>query len=230
MIGARSFFWKKGSGQAHVTSYPVFRSQTSLSYASRQTMFVGPPVGLADNDMMIGTVFVGAGNATPLSPTPPAGWAELGTPTHVIDGSDFNGMLHIFWKIALSESEDDITFDLGGFQPCQAIVKAYSSCSGIGAASTNTGFTNSASLPDISTGISITTTAPRSLLLWESHDWEATGAISPPSGMTERFDSLIYCADQQIASAGATGNRTQNNGNFIDGEPWAVRMVELLAA
>jgi hypothetical protein len=115
----------------------------------------------------------------------------------------------------------------------QGAMAAYSGCLASGtpfsaATSNNTGSGPNATT---STGLGITTTVANSWLLYIAHDYEGTGALSPPSGMTERFDSLVYTADQVIASAGATGTRTQTNGNTTAAaEQWAVRMVELLAA
>jgi len=109
------------------------------------------------------------------------------------------------------------------------VLKAYSGClaSGtpLGATTNRTGLFNA------SIGDSITTTAANSFLLYEAHDWTGSGTLTPPAGMTERYDNLLYSADELIASAGATGNRTQTNGNgAVPGNQWAVRMVELLAA
>ena len=44
--------------------------------------------------------------------------------------------------------------------------------------------------------------------------------------MTERYDStLIYVADQTIASPGATGNKTQSNRNDINAYPFGAVLI-----
>jgi hypothetical protein len=206
----------------------AFRSLTSIAYGSRTNTVLTAPAGIVNGDILLAAIFVGSGSA-PTAPTPPAGFTAFGTAT-TANASGFFSNFSIFWKRAASES-GSYTFTHVAYSS-QAVLKAYSGClaSGTPLGATSNNVTTGVA-PQTSTGTGITTTAANSFLLWESHDWEGTGTLSPPSGMTERFDGLIYSADQLIASAGATGNRTQTNGNTTaTAEQWAVRMVELLAA
>lgn len=201
----------------------AFRSLTSTTYAARTNTVLTAPAALADGDILIATIFVGSGSV-PTVPTPPTGFTAFGTPT-TAGGAGFFSNFSIFWKRALSES-GSYTFTHAAYSS-QGELRAYSGClaSGtpLGATSNNTGTGSS------TVGTGITTTAANSFLLFDTHDWVVSGTLSPPTGMTERFDGLVHSSDQLIVSAGATGNRTQTNGNG-GADPWAVRMVELLAA
>jgi hypothetical protein len=203
----------------------AFRSLTSTSYANRTNTVLAAPAGLANGDILIAMIVTGQSGSVPPLPAPPAGFAPFGTDTNVNDGS-FYGRLGIFWKRAAGES-GSYTFSHATCSS-QGLLKAYSGCLGsgtpLGATANRTGFFTG------SIGDSITTTAANSYLLYEAHDWTGSGALAPPTGMTERFDGLIYSADEPIVAAGATGTRAQTNANAAGGEPWAVRMVELLAA
>ena len=203
----------------------AFRSLTNTTYASRVSTTLTPPAGLTNGDILIATLLIARGTA-PFTPSLPAGFAEFGTATQVTDGG-LVADLHIYWKRAASESGDYVFTTVTTEHNTQGVMKAYSGCKASGtplaATSNNTGTGSAAS------GTSITTTAANSWLLYVAHDWEATSALTPPTGMTERFDNLVYVADQLIAAAGATGTRSQTNANTGTGR-WAVRMVELLAA
>lgn len=201
----------------------AFRSLTSTTYASRTDTTLAAPAGLADNDILVAVILVGRGSS-PFAPTPPAGFVAFGTATSVTDGV-FVVDLYVFWKRAASES-GSYTFTHAA-QSSQGLLKAYSGCltSGtpLNATANNTG-TGTTSI-----GSSITTTDFNSFLLFESHEWDGTGGRTPPTGMSERFDSLQYSADELITAIGATGARSYTNANSNPSFPWAVRMIELLA-
>ena len=203
----------------------AFRSLTSTGYASRTNTVLTAPAGLADGDILL-CALVTALTGTAPTPTAAAGFSQIGTATSVTAGG-FNGKLWLYWKRAASES-GSYTFTHATCSS-QGVLTAYSggkvSGTPTGATINNTG--TNPNHNDISTGLSITTTAANSWLLYLAHDWTGSGTLSPPSGMTERFDNLLYSADELISAAGATGNRTQNNASAL-GEPWATRMVELL--
>lgn len=200
------------------------RSQSTTTYTSRTNIPITAPSGIADSDILLAGICTGL-NGTP--PTPAlAGWAAFGTTT-LVNGAGFQVRETILWKRAASES-GSYTFThstassvgwMGAFPGCIA------SGTPLSATSNNTGVSGSTS-----TGTGITTTAANSWLLWLGHDFaDTTNNLTPPSGMTEIADlTLLYVANELRASAGATGNRTMTN-NSTSG-PWAVRMVELLAA
>lgn len=205
----------------------AFRSLTSISYGSRSNTTLSPPAGIVDGDILIAVIVTALAGGPPAT-TPPPGFTVFGTETSVTDSSTFNGRMNIYWKRAASEAGSYAFAHASCSTQC--LIKAYSggkaSGTPLGATSNNNGGA------EFSVGTGITTTAANSFLLFEAHDWNGAGALAAPAGMTERFDNLLYSADELIASAGATGNRNQTNGNpaGVGNNKWAVRMVELLAA
>lgn len=198
------------------------RSKTSTTYASRTNTTLAAPSGLADNDILLAGIFVGASGTAP-SVAAPSGFTALsGSPTSVTDVYGFQGKFNLFWKRAASES-GSYTFSHSSASSqglLLAISGAVTSGSPIDASSNNTGVGNT------STATGVTTTVPNDLLLYIAHDWEGLGALSPPSGFTEIFDSLIYSARMSQATAGASGSKTQTNGNLYD-EPWAAWLIAI---
>lgn len=206
----------------------ALRSQTNTAYAASQTSTVlAAPAGLTNGDILLCTLFVGALNTSP-PVTAPAGFAEFGPPTSVTDAGSFNGMLHIYWKRAAGES-GSYTFTHASAST-QGLLEAFSGCKSSGtplaAESTNSGV--AASIPSLSTGTSIVTTTANSWLLFQAHDWQGGGGLTPPTGMTEDFDGLVYAAHELRPTPGATGIRTMVNSNISVGSGWGVIMVELL--
>lgn len=203
----------------------AYRSQTSTTYASRTNTVLTAPAGLANDDILIALVFTGK-TGTPTVATPPAGFTAIGTFTGVADGGGFEARTLAWWKRAASES-GSYTFTHVAASS-QGLMLAYSGCitsgSPIDVASQNTGTGTT------TTGTGVTTTAANAMVLALNHDWEGTGTLSPPSGMTERFDGLLYAAEVIQASAGATGNKVQTNANTSGGYPWAARVIALKEA
>lgn len=203
----------------------AFVSGSNTAYGPRTNITIAPPAGLADGNIMVAQIAVGDGAIR--TPGTPTGWNVFGT-----DFSDNAAGFFVnnrtFWKRALSES-GSYTFTTISSSSSAGWIGCYSGCIATGtplaATLTNTGTGTT------STGLGITTTAPNSFLLWLGQDFaDTTNPLSPPTGMTERLDAVvIYTADQLIASAGPTGNRTMTN-NSGSSSPWGVRMVELLAA
>jgi hypothetical protein len=109
----------------------------------------------------------------------------------VTDSAGFNGRLNVLWKRAAFES-GSYTFAHSSASSqglLIAVSGAVTSGSPIDASTPNTGAGTT------TTALSVTTTSANDLLFYIAHDWEGTGGLSPPTGFTERFDSLIYAAD-----------------------------------
>ena len=204
----------------------ALRSQSSTTYASRTNTVVTAPASISDGDILVCAI-VGAAQTTAPTITGPTGWTAFGTATSVLDGGSFNAKYWLFWKRAASES-GSYTFT-HTTASTQAFLAAYSGCiaSGtpLGATANNVGSNNTA------TGLSITTTAANSWLLYFEHCWgdSAQSAPTSPVMTTDLNGAIVFASHLLFASAGATGNVTQNNGNST-ADPWATRMVELLAA
>lgn len=202
----------------------AIRSQTSTTYASRTNTVLTAPTGLANDDILFAVIF-NALTGTPSVPTPPAGFTQIGTST--ADGAGgFNDKFSLFWKRAASES-GSYTFTHAAASS-QGLLLAISGAATSGSP-VDVFSSNSSNTGSTSTGLSVTTTVANDLLLYIEHDWEGLGTLSPPTGMTEVFDSLIYAASLALGAAGATGNKTQTNGNG-GGNPWAAWLVAIAPA
>lgn len=208
----------------------AFRSIASTTYASRTNTTVSAPAGIVNDDILIAAIFVGASGSSP-AVTPPSGFTLIGTPTVVADGTSFTARFSIYWKRAASESGSYTFTHAAGSS--QAIIVAVSGALASGSpidVSSSNSLTNPGSGGNTAIATGVTTTGADDLLLYVAHDWEGLGALSPPSGMTERFDGLVYAASQALTASGATGNKTQTNGNAASGMPWAAWLVAIKSA
>jgi hypothetical protein len=203
----------------------AFRSIASTTYASRTNTTVTAPASIANDDILIAAIFAGANAGAPAI-TPPTGFTELlRSPTQATDMTFF-GQFHVYWKRAASESGSYVFTHATG--STQAGIVAIS-----GVPSTGTPiFTYSVNslvnaIGATTTATGITTGAANDLLLYIAHDWAGGGALSPPTGFTERLDGLIYIADKIQASAGASGNVTQTNGNSTVIGNWAAFLLDI---
>lgn len=197
----------------------AWRSNSTVSWATRTTTTFTAPAGIA-NDDILASVFYYSGYTPPAAPTPPSGFTLFSTMLDITDGS-WHIEQRLYWKRASGES-GNYSFTHGSFATfghMAALSGCLTSGTPFGATSVNGSTSGSSGV-----GTGITTTAANSWLLFIAADMQGTGGLTPPTGMTERRDADDYWADQLIASAGATGNRTQTN----NGGGWGVRMVELL--
>jgi hypothetical protein len=202
---------------------PVHRSNSSVTYGSRTNTTITAPAGIVDGDILLLSLFLGS-TGTP-TPTPPSGFASVGVGPSFGSQAGFNGWLYQWWKRAASESGSytttHATCSSQGVITC--IKDAIQTGNPIDAVSVSA----SSSTGTVSTASSITTTVAGDLLIWGSHDWTATKALNPPAGMTERFDDLVYMADERLRVAGATGARTQTNGNPGSTDVWAAYLIAI---
>ena len=212
----------------------AYISGSSLTYGAGRTSTVVPaPAGIANGHTLLAWLFGGYGSATPPpATTPPAGWTKFGTDLQLVQGAGiFAGRIEMWWKRAASESGSytwtHVTENTACFIDCFSGAK--SSGVPLGATSVNSG-TAIGSGQITATGLSITTTAANSWLLFHGIDWgDQSNNLSPPAGMTERADMvLLYGAGELRATAGATGDRSHLCNSVNNGSPWGVRMTELL--
>jgi hypothetical protein len=203
----------------------AFRSLSSTTYASRTNTTVTAPTGIANNDILIAAIFTGG--ASPPTPTFPTGFTAIDN-TSVSDTGGFIGKFYVAWKRAASESGSYVFTHTAASS--QAFISAYSACAASGSPidtySKNFATGNQSNPTTTATGI--TTSVANTQLLYVAHDWTGSGTLTPPTGFTERFDSLVYTADSANASAGATGNVTQTHGTASD--EWSAFLIALLPA
>jgi hypothetical protein len=205
---------------------PAFRSASNGAYSAKVNTTVNAPAGIVDGDVLIFFLFI-AISGTPPTPTPPAGFTALaGFPSAQFGLSGFNARVYAWWKIAASES--------GSY------TATHSSASSQGSMLAVSGAHQTAPIdpnPTVNTGTGTTTTAlglttdkDGDLLIFIGTDWGTTANnLTPPSGstptFTERQDvALTYIATGNLATAGATGNKTiTNNSSATD--PWSGSLI-----
>jgi len=210
---------------------PYVRSISGVRYVpARDDITLNAPIDIQDGDILLLFALVGdAGGAAPTI-TPPSGFTAItlgagNNPTTVTAGG-FNVKFFAWWKRASSEGSTYLVDWTGNFSAeammlCIRGAKASGDPTNIAASATGTGSTT--------TGPSITTTVANTLLVLASHDFTGGIDTTPPTGMSEAFDSgpLMFEAFQAIAATGATGTRTFTNPNSGGGDPWAAFMIAI---
>ena len=207
----------------------AFRSLTSTTYASRTNTTLTAPAGLANGDILLAAIITGANNPGVAS-TPPAGFTALpGSPTTVFDAGGFYGKLAVYKKVAASESGSyTFTHATASSQGVLLAVSGADGTSPVDVSSSNFSGTGATGGGNTTTATGVTTTNPADLLVYLAHDWTGSGALSPPAGFTENFDSLLYVGTKLLTAAGATGSVTQTNGNPNNpGNPWAAYLIAI---
>ena len=202
----------------------AFRSISTMTYADRsRPVSIIPPTGIVDGDNLF-LVFI-VGESAEVTITPPAGFTVLQA-QNIVTVSGFTVTRILAWKRASGESGNYEVEMSGTNHNCQGIMIAVS-----GASATTPVSSDNEGTGTTTTATGITTPSNNSLVMFIAHNWALYGAASPPSGttptFTEQFDSatsLIYVATGVLATAGATGNKTQANGNSSS-DGWAAYLV-----
>jgi hypothetical protein len=185
-------------------------SGSNTTYASRANTTITAPSGIANNDVMIARIVTAASSEAP-DPTAPAGWTQIGS---TIDGTagGFNLEARDYIKVASGESGNYTwTHSTASSQGWIGVFRGVDTTTPQDATATaNTAFDTTTT-----TATGLTTATDGAWLIFIGHDWAGnSNNLSPPSGMTERLDvTLTYVATQEIATAGATGNRTHTNNS-----------------
>lgn len=210
---------------ASVPIIPFARSVIGTTYAGRSgpTQVPKPPV-MYGTDTMILSLFAGSSDAAAsVINTTPAGWTLMNTPVLVTAGDGFKGRMWVYWKRATFSEPDTYDFYFDDTVVSQGVVGAYGgvvlSGNPIDAFSAN-----SSSSGAVATATGVTTTIDKTELIYTGNNWENTGALSPPTGMRERFDGLVYWADEDRPDDGATGDRVQT---LASDNPWQAFLVVL---
>lgn len=197
-----------------------FESLSNTTYASRTNTTCTAPSGIVNGDLLLMFVVTAADPEAP-DPTPPDGFTavpSLGIPDL---GDGFNLELRSYYKIASGESGDyTVTHTACSSQVTMVRVSAVD---------TTTPFDVTPTLNDnngsTTTWTGLTTVTDGALIVAVDVDFaDNTTDFGPPSGstptFTERLDTtLTYVATGNLATAGATGDKTHTN-NGGGGAPW----------
>ena len=206
----------------------AYRSHNSTAWGGGHTnTTTTAPTGITNDDNLVLMHAIGAAGARP-TPTMPTGFTVLtGYPITITDGG-FLVDIRLAHKVAASES-GDYTTTHSSASSSQIVV-----CSSGGSASTPTATTNNGT-GTTSTATGQTTGANDAFVLYFGFDYDGNTALTTvPAGTTPTFTERVdtnnqYCATGTWASSGATGNKTQTNGNG-GAAPWWAGLVVIEVA
>ena len=199
---------------------------TNVDDGVRTNTTLAAPTGLTNNDVLV-LVCSGAGGSSGLTLAPPAGFTLApGYPTVLSNAGTFV-KTYVWWKVASGES--------GSYTVTHASLQTNAHLVAVRGGDTTAPLTPNASLNQgtgtTSTAPGVTTTVDDSFVMYWSQTWRTWGSGSPPTGttptFTERRDRVgvsLYIADGVLATAGATGNKSNTNPN-VGAEPWAAGLV-----
>lgn len=179
----------------------AYRAGNAGASGSSDTNVVNKPTGTVDDDIMVAQIYT---EPVGQDVTAPSGWTAL-TARHDVAGTGYS--MRAFWKRAASEGAS-YTFTATGNDWASSFLASYSGASTDADPFDGTG--TWAQGADTSPAASaITTGAANSLVV----QYIATVLVgfsqtTPPSGMTERFDSIWIVNDVTQVSAGSTGTKT----------------------
>ena len=202
-----------------------FRSLTSTTYALRSSTAVTVPAGVADGDILIAAM-VGVRSSPSTTLNPPAGWTLIDK-TRVNDVAVLTCDMYVWWKRALGES-GSYTFT-NTSASTQLVVLAYSGevATGSPIATYSKNFTTDPTSSGVTaSAFAVTTTANNEDVIYVGHNWVNSGALIPPTGMTERFDGFVYASDMVAPTAGSVGPFFQTSGNTA-AQPWAAFVLAI---
>lgn len=189
----------------------AYRAVASANNTGTATLTIDMPAGTVDNDIMLALIVATDSDGIP-SISAPAGWTEIASNT-----IGTSTRLSAFWKRASSEGAS-YEFTMSGTASGKyqnGCILSYSGCavtgSPINAFSTVGYLTSNTTLR----AGGVTTTYAGVMLVFLGGTYSAPGeTATPPSGMSERFDSSPagvvvhgYGADVTQAAAGASGDK-----------------------
>jgi len=185
---------------------------------------ISRPNGTTAGSALVAAITVRPGNGTNV--TAPSGWTLI---ARTNNGSDIG--LATYWKVAGSGEPGSYTWSIGGGAFAAGTITRYTGVdtanpAGIldpAAAAARTGASGSLTAPSITTGQDYTQVVG----VYAS---ASTNSINPASGMSERSDYSfatgglrLEISDDQLASAGPSGDKTASGGNA----PWAAQLIGL---
>lgn len=209
----------------------ALRSSTTVAVATRTNTTFTAPAGIQDGDLLL--IFLQVGAAAAVTPTPPTGFSTAtGFPIEMSKADPWTSRGYCFYKIASAESGNYTCSHTSASS--DGVMEAWSGADTTTPLSPNP--TTNTGTGSTSTALGLTTPRDSSGVIFYSIAWDGQGGAAPTGTtptFTERFDSgatgTSYAADGVLATAGATGNKSNGNNN-TPGQPWAAALVCVQAA
>lgn len=203
---------------------PVFRSEAHAAANGSTAVTASKPAGTASGDLMIAAV----GYRGTAGVTAPSGWTMVRARSSANNGAH----LEMYRRIAGSSEPTSYTFSSPTTQEKIVGITAYTGASAttpLAASSGNTGVSGTDP-----TCLSVTASAPNSVLLWTAAAFNPAAGILLPSDFTRRWGGFVNGtygfemagADKLLAGAGPSG--AQSGGiSGTSGAAWACQMVAI---
>lgn len=198
----------------------TYGSISRKAYGSATTTSTNVPSGTTSGDHLL-YVQINANSGTAVTVGLPAGITRLSgyTPQTGTDGS-------FGWRLDIGEVIADGTTSYSTTHSSTNTETLMIRTTGSGTLSVDVfSQANRVSPPgEVVTAGSVTTTESSDQLYFISLNWDEV-AYTPPTGMTERQDSLfLYLASQSLSSSGATGTRTIGSSTT---NPWFANLIAI---
>jgi hypothetical protein len=183
----------------------AFRAASSANNTTATSLVIPAPAGVVSDDVLLAAVSVRGAPTI----TPPAGWTLVR-----LDINSTTMRQAVYVHVAGGSEPASYSFTLSNAQSAAGGIVAYSGVDGTTPIDTHGGQINAASTSI--TAPSISTTGPDRMLVG-FFGTAALTTMTPPGGMTERYDQTVPstntykvasdAADESVAVAGAVGAR-----------------------
>ena len=228
-----SGLWARWTRQGN-SVMAVIETTSTVSYAARTNTTITAPSGIVNGDVLLAILDIGQSSAPTV--TPPSGFTEItttGWPMAINAADPWQVRVRAYTKIASSES-GNYTFSHSSAYS-EAIMYRISGADTTTPVNPNPTSGSGNSTTSIAPGI--TTPRNNSVVVFVSGAWNAAGPTTPPTGttptFTEYFDGgaggVFYSAAGVLATAGATGDKSNTNGNG-NSWPWVAGLICIQAA
>lgn len=202
-----------------------YRSHATAS-STTGTLTCNKPAGVVSGDVLV--AIIGYWNsAAPI--TPPSGWT-LGD-----SGANGGNAGAWYWKVAGGSEPSTYGWTFGGsVDESHVVLAAYTGVDNttpVDVSSKKTDSTGDGGL--VATGVTMTGAGTLLFLAGSNAGYVISAPMAPPSGMTERAQvfgveyGAAYLADQEVAAAGATGNKTATAESGTNTGPYTTFLVAL---
>lgn len=210
----------------------AYVSSTTLVGGTRTNSTLTAPSSITNGNLLL--LCLSTGVAGGVTPTPPSGFAAItGSPLEIMVLPDtWRTRLNVWWKIAASESGSYATSHASAYS--EGIIVNWSgnhTTTPINPTpSTNNGTGST------TTALGITTATDNSGVVFASVAWDGQGGAAPTGStptFTERWDGgsagALYVATGVLATAAATGNKTNTNNN-LTANTWGAFLIGIAEA
>jgi hypothetical protein len=202
----------------------AFRSSATKKYGATVNCTVNKPTGTVDGDLLV--AIFSQGNNTPVAVTAPAGWALNNTFTDIVDIAGFKVRNSVYTKTASSEGASWTWTHASSSTECTVLAITGADLGNPISPAPPAGMNVTTAGTQTTTALGVTTPRDSSLVIFFGQDWADTvNTLVAPTGSTPTFTeratgattALQSIATGVLATAGATGNKTQTNNNNSGG-------------